>query len=348
MSIKAEICLDNRKYDIIKLIGVGSYGKVYETICRNTERKCALKIISKISTNCENESIIMRYLASCYPNSLFYPNIYQTAIIDSGYHIAMELFTDYLSIETLCKLGQQMQYYRKNVIFSIFASVNNMHNTKIAHLDLSPANILLPYVKNSNNIKHIVRRDEVKIIDYGSSLVINEGCDNLGIFEHCMNMTTTIVISPLVGLLYQKTMLSPSQHVNLDISTIDRINFYHISDLWAVFHISCLFLNKCNFCFAASPELLDYLGVKKVWNKYNMPISSYMIFMRNLFFQDEECLKLFDLFLQNCDYFIEQDTEFLKNIFDILQSYNVGTYKNIDHKCIINKILKTCSHYGLV
>lgn len=151
-------------YNLIKELGSGAYGIVYEGVHKQTGEKRAIKAMNKEQIEdkeaLENELAILKQLD--HPNIVKLYEIYEhanniyliTEQCDGGelfYHITK---TKYLTEEQAAKIMRQ-----------IFSAVAYLHSNKICHRDLKPENFLLKYPDDDSSIK---------LIDFGLSRKLNE------------------------------------------------------------------------------------------------------------------------------------------------------------------------------
>lgn len=143
-------------YSIVRLIGRGGMGEVYEALDENLKRKVALKIISpqftndsEITTRFEHEG---RTLAKVFHRNLVM--IYAFGHEKGVYYIAME-FVEGQSISERLKDGRFRVREAIPLFIEILDAISSLHKMGIIHRDLKPGNIIL-------------RADStVKIVDFG-------------------------------------------------------------------------------------------------------------------------------------------------------------------------------------
>ena len=155
------------KYEIIKVIGDGTFGQVFEGINKETKTKVAIKKLkNKISSweDCilQNEVRFLR--------KLNHENVVKLLEVIREQNSDVSYIFEYCD----CNLFQYIENHRKqklfisetkirNIIYQIVCGVKYLHSNKIMHRDLKPENILMNI---NNNI--------IKIADFGTAKEIPE------------------------------------------------------------------------------------------------------------------------------------------------------------------------------
>lgn len=185
-------------YDLLQLLGSGSYGKVYKALRKSDNQIIALKIIDitdntkqinnkQINTikseidylktlsipKCQNEFVI------CY-----YDSFYDSE--NKQYLIEMELI-DGIEVDKFIKARpksrEERYHYLLLVALDISRGLNYIHSKNIIHNDIKPANIM---IQKGTFIP--------KIIDFGLSCV---GIDDEEIGNYCVkNVGTPLYLAP--------------------------------------------------------------------------------------------------------------------------------------------------------
>ena len=167
-------------YDIIKKIGEGSFGLVYEVKKKNTNEKRAVKIFNKdriigiiqddinddesevisIFEDLFNEIENMKIVEGKNRDNMNTVKFYEYFENEKEFAIVMELCD-----ENLSSYLKSRQPLSTNEIWDILDQLNNtfkiMDENKLAHRDMKLSNILIKHEKNGKNI--------FKIADYGMS-----------------------------------------------------------------------------------------------------------------------------------------------------------------------------------
>lgn len=150
-------------YEIIRLLGKGGMGEVYEAYEAKLFRKVALKIISEEVLH--NFTVLEHFLSEGRTLAqLNHPNvvtIYQLGEDNGVQFIAME----YIEGQSLDELIESKLPTAPEAIFifyKILSGVQALHNKGIVHRDLKPKNIMVPNSKT------------IKIVDFGiAEFIVN-------------------------------------------------------------------------------------------------------------------------------------------------------------------------------
>ena len=160
------------KYQILKSIGDGTYGTVYEGINKETNQKVAIKKLKNKMTSWEecmlqNE---VRYLSKLNKNE----NIIKLLEVIREQNNDVSYIFEYCD----CNLFEFIERHRKqkmfiseakirNIIYQITCGIKYLHSNNIMHRDLKPENILI-----------ILNDNLVKIADFGTAKEIPDYQDN--------------------------------------------------------------------------------------------------------------------------------------------------------------------------
>ena len=160
-----------KKYQIIKEIGDGTYGKVYEGVNKETNEKVAIKILKNKMSSWE-ECILQ--------NEVRFLNKLKNENIVKLHEVIREQNNEVSYIFELCdcNLFEFIERHRKqkmfiseakirNIIYQITCGIKYMHSFNIIHRDLKPENILM-----------VLNNNLVKIADFGTAKEIPEYNDN--------------------------------------------------------------------------------------------------------------------------------------------------------------------------
>ena len=159
-------------FELIKKIGLGTFGTVYEAINKETKEKVAIKILKE-----KFES-----LSDCLAKK-------EIRILQKIHHENIVLLKDVIREKTGeasmifeycdCNLFQFIENHRvhkklipepiiREIIFQITKGIKHMHSNKYFHRDLKPENILV--ILNNYNLNNINNEGElkIKIADFGT------------------------------------------------------------------------------------------------------------------------------------------------------------------------------------
>jgi serine/threonine protein kinase len=151
--------IGNNKYNLIKKIGEGTFGTIFEGINVRTNEKVAIKmeLISDNVKLLKNESIIYKHLNGI----IGVPNIKWYGKNDLYYFMVIDLLGDSLE-----KVAQRKKLPFK-IVMQIGASIINIlkhiHERGFIHRDIKPENFLLTLNKPT----------KVCLIDFGLCVFIS-------------------------------------------------------------------------------------------------------------------------------------------------------------------------------
>ena len=160
------------KYQILKSIGDGTYGTVYEGINKETNQKVAIKKLKNKMTSWEecmlqNE---VRFLSKLNKNE----NVIKLLEVIREQNNDVSYIFEYCD----CNIFEFIERHRKqkmfiseakirNIIYQITCGIKYLHSNNIMHRDLKPENILI-----------ILNDNLVKIADFGTAKEIPDYQDN--------------------------------------------------------------------------------------------------------------------------------------------------------------------------
>lgn len=155
----------NDKYEILKRIGKGHFGNVYQIRKKDNGEFRACKKISKLFiTDIEKYKKEVEILAHTHhENLLKIYGIYET--VRSVYLITDECKGGKLHDKILEKIHNCESYTEKNaceIFFQLMSGLSYLHNNGILHRNLKPDNLL--YLKQENNSN---QKNPLKIINFG-------------------------------------------------------------------------------------------------------------------------------------------------------------------------------------
>ena len=169
----------SNKYEIIELIGEGSFGKVFKGKHFRTNDELAIKIQFKSIVNIlQHEAKIYKKLTDISGIPLL-----RNFGCDNGFH--------YLVIEMLDKSLDQIDLSKKDCIIYFKKSIEilkDIHNNGILHRDLKPDNLMIKE-RNESNILYI--------IDFGLSKYFIDSDNNHIIEKKGKQMIGTIKYASL-------------------------------------------------------------------------------------------------------------------------------------------------------
>ena len=157
-------------YDVIRQLGKGGFGKVYEVRHKKTGEIRACKHLSKLNINnlekFKNEIELLRKMD--HPNII---KLYEIFESDRSLYLIMEeckggeIFSKIIE-----RINAKLMYSEKdaaNIIKQVISCINYCHNKNICHRDLKPENLL--YLKDGPEKDNLI-----KVIDFGLSQNANK------------------------------------------------------------------------------------------------------------------------------------------------------------------------------
>lgn len=154
-------------YEIVKKIGSGTFGRVFEVLYRPLKQKRALKVVKKDTINYQDDQRVflkeIEMLAQLdHPNII---KIYEYYVDELNYYIISEFAKGGELYEQIFKLKNFKESHAAIIMQQILSAVCYMHSKGIVHRDLKPENIMLES-RNNGNLS-------IKIIDFGTSNYCN-------------------------------------------------------------------------------------------------------------------------------------------------------------------------------
>ena len=148
-------------YEILELLGTGSFGEVKKVVHKKTRDVRAMKSIKK--ENCENVEALVNEVEIL--KGLDHPNIvkiYEMYQDKKHFFIITELVEGGELFDKLKKRGFFEEATVAKIMRQVLAAVNYVHKRNIVHRDLKPENLLVDVGKSANEI-------HIKVIDFGTS-----------------------------------------------------------------------------------------------------------------------------------------------------------------------------------
>ena len=160
--------LDN--YDVVKQIGKGGYGKVYQVRNKKSKEIYACKHLSKLSIkNLEKfEREINILIKSDHPNIIRIIEIYES---QRSLYIVMEECKGGEIFDRIIEHIQNKKMYSEKEAATIFkqvmSAIEYCHNNGICHRDLKPENLLYLNPGSEEN-------NPIRVIDFGLSQIFTQ------------------------------------------------------------------------------------------------------------------------------------------------------------------------------
>ena len=185
-------------YDVLKQLGKGGYGKVYEVKNKKTGEIRACKHLSKLNVKdldkFRREIKIMKKMD--HPNII---KIYEVYESERSLYIIMEECKGGEIFDRIIEHIQNKQMYSEkdaaNIFQQVMSCIQYCHNKNICHRDLKPENLL--YLNPGSE-----KDNRIKVIDFG----LSQACDRL------------------------KTKVGTAYYVSPEIL---NGNYTHLCDIWS-------------------------------------------------------------------------------------------------------------------
>ncbi|MBL9100072.1 MAG: serine/threonine protein kinase [Myxococcales bacterium] len=158
------------RYKLVKLIGEGGMGSVYQAEHITIGRKLAIKVLA--SEYCDSPEVVARFLQEARTASMLHHE-HIVDITDFGYTKQGYAFLtmEYLEGEDLADLlereGRQPWTRVRRMILQVCRALHAAHEKGIIHRDMKPDNCF--------RIKRGGNPDFIKILDFGIAKVISDG-----------------------------------------------------------------------------------------------------------------------------------------------------------------------------
>ncbi len=169
---------------LVKLIGQGGMGKVYEAVHEYTSRRVALKIFSTSFTG--DETNFARYFQEVRALAkLSHPNIvtlYDAAKGGRRYFFTMELVDGMSLSQYVEKNGRFTEQHALSIIGETAKALAFSHNKNIIHRDVKPENILID------------NTGKIKVTDFG--VVMHRDDDHLTLTKQGFMVGSVHFVSP--------------------------------------------------------------------------------------------------------------------------------------------------------
>ena len=163
----AGVFLEN--YDVIKQLGKGGYGKVYEVKNKKTGDIRACKHLSKLNIkNLEKfEREIQILIKLDHPSII---KLYEVFESERSLYLVMEYCKGGEVFDRIIDHIQNKQMYSESdaaeMFIQVMSAIEYCHNHGICHRDLKPENLL--YLNEGNELKN-----PIKVIDFGLSQLVD-------------------------------------------------------------------------------------------------------------------------------------------------------------------------------
>ncbi|MCA9599965.1 MAG: serine/threonine protein kinase [Myxococcales bacterium] len=184
----------DERYELVRLVGRGGMGAVYEARHGTTLKRCALKLLSSPDL-VSHPALVKRFFREAKAGAAVESD-HIVQVFDSGTDaatgwpfIAMELLNGEDVSDTIARLGAIEPRAAGKIALQAATGLSRAHELSIFHRDIKPANLF------------ITRRDAgdcvVKILDFGIAKVLENFSDTNAALTHTGNMLgTPLYMSP--------------------------------------------------------------------------------------------------------------------------------------------------------
>ena len=190
MSFQPGDVIDN-KYRVVRLIGEGGMGAVYEGENTRISRRVAIKVLRTEAANRPElaERFEREARAAARIGSKYVCDVLDLGDLPNGdSYLVMELLEGEDLASRLKSLGRMPDAEALTVAYQLTDGLATMHEAGIIHRDLKPANVFLS--KGSHG------RDTVKILDFGVSKFAAQQNESLHMTATGAVMGTPLYMSP--------------------------------------------------------------------------------------------------------------------------------------------------------
>jgi calcium-dependent protein kinase len=149
------------------MLGAGAFGEVRVCVHRESGAQRAVKVLRKAHMDEDEKRMFFNEISIL--KDLDHPNIlkmYEFFEDDKRYYIVTDICKGGELFDEIVARGKFSERDASMLMKQVLSCINYCHQNRIVHRDLKPENILLEQNKEF---------DQIKIIDFGTSLVVDEG-----------------------------------------------------------------------------------------------------------------------------------------------------------------------------
>ena len=173
------------KYEILKSLGEGSFGKVYLVKHKESQMIRAMKeILKDEETNeadIENEINILKKLDN--PHIV---KIYEFFSFKEKYFLITEYCKEGELFDQINKIHQFSEEHAAYIIYQLLGAVHYCHSNSIIHRDLKPENLLIEGVDENG---HFI----IKVIDFGTAKVFDKSKKERKLIGSCFYIAPEVI-----------------------------------------------------------------------------------------------------------------------------------------------------------
>lgn len=162
------------RYEVVRQIGLGGMGTVYEAVDTRLRRTVALKILNRASRDVDSIASRFRREAKLIASldSPHIVSIYDTGESDSGPYIAMQ-YCEAGTLSDLLRQGTLSTRLAAELVRQAAIGIDAAHRVGVVHRDLKPGNLLLVKSLQPDDADG---RIEVRVADFGLARQIEDDC----------------------------------------------------------------------------------------------------------------------------------------------------------------------------
>jgi serine/threonine protein kinase len=188
--IKPDTVISER-YKIVRIIGEGGMGNVYEATHVRIGKKVAIKVLAKNYT--EDREAMERFQQEAQiAGSIGHINICEVMDFGTTEDGLPYLVMEYLEGESLADLLKEHEFFPLHVALGITVQIldalEEVHHRGIVHRDLKPENVFITNVKGHGKV--------VKLLDFGISKVMQVHAESLRLTKTGTMLGTPYYMSP--------------------------------------------------------------------------------------------------------------------------------------------------------
>ncbi|EFO18845.2 camk/dcamkl protein kinase [Loa loa] len=166
MSRHLPLPLDNVMH-LVRLIGDGNTALVYETMCKRTRARKALKVISHENVIGKEELIKSEIAIMRRISHDFIVQMHNCWEFEGSFYLSLELITGGDLFEYLCQVRHVTERSAAGLLNCLASALEYLHNLNIVHRDVKPENLLVYTCPFTGDLR-------LKLADFGLAVEMSE------------------------------------------------------------------------------------------------------------------------------------------------------------------------------